>query len=157
VSCDDLGARWLAAERLMEARTLDAAVRTLAQMLLERSSIVRAPEPRIAFAMRALWSSETPSIDELASRIGWSRQHQNRAFSTHVGIGPKQFARIARLQRALRSIEEQPDVDLARAACELGYFDQAHMARDFRQLAGIAPSIARAGSIFPIRPPEALP
>jgi AraC-like DNA-binding protein len=42
---------------------------------------------------------------------------------------------------------------LADAALDLGYFDQAHMARDFHALAAVTPVEAAAGvgSIFPIR------
>jgi AraC-like DNA-binding protein len=73
---------------------------------------------------------------------------------TAVGVGPKQLARVARMQRSVDHLQRDVEREtLAGAAAELGYFDQAHMARDFRELAGLAPRDIRAarGSIFPIR------
>ena len=111
----------------------------------------RAPEMRFGAA--------PPSIEELSCDLGWSRQHLARRFRAEVGVGPKQLARVARLQRAVDHLQRVPDrahaapLSLAGAAADLGYFDQAHMARDFRELAGLAPRDIRAarGSIFPIR------
>ena len=94
----------------------------------------------------------TIRVGELAADLGWTRQHLGRVFRQQVGIGPKELARICRLQRAVHRLQRTPDVELARVALELGYFDQAHMARDFRELAGVTPATVRAaaGSIFPI-------
>ena len=73
-------------------------------------------------------------------------------FCAEVGIGPKQLARVARLQRAVALLQGGSG-SLAAEAAALGYFDQAHMARDFRALAGVTPAAVRLerGSIFPIR------
>jgi AraC-like DNA-binding protein len=77
----------------------------------------------------------------------------SNALSRHVGVSPKQIARVARLQRAVDELQRGRGVNLADAAVRLGYFDQAHMALDFRDLASVTPLIARASasSIFPIR------
>jgi transcriptional regulator GlxA family with amidase domain len=48
-------------------------------------------------------------------------------------------ARILRFQEARRLIEAQPDLALARVASACGYYDQAHLAREFRALAGVSP------------------
>ena len=53
------------------------------------------------------------------------------------------------MQRTIIALQDAPHVPLAGAAVALGYFDQAHMAKDFRELAGATPR--EAVSIFPIR------
>jgi AraC-like DNA-binding protein len=57
------------------------------------------------------------------------------------------------LQRAVVTLQTRPGTTLAQAALDVGYFDQAHMCRDFRALVGLSPSGVRAaaGTIFPIR------
>ena len=75
-------------------------------------------------------------VDEVASELGRSRRQLERAFVTGLGIGPKLYSRIVRLQAALVEIdaaERGASVDAALAA---GYFDQSHLLRDFRTLAG---------------------
>ncbi len=84
--------------------------------------------------------------------IGWSRQHLTRTMRTQTGVGPKQLARTARLQRAVTLLQRRRRASVAEVAAAVGYFDQAHMAADFRELVGAAPRDAReaSGSIFPI-------
>lgn len=81
------------------------------------------------------------AIDRVADAAGMTRRHLERRFLDDVGISPKRLARIARFQRALRTLEAADSprrgTDTA-AAC--GYADQAHFIRDFRELAGCAPS-----------------
>jgi AraC-like DNA-binding protein len=50
-------------------------------------------------------------------------------------------------------LQRRPNASLAQAAVELGYFDQAHLCRDFRELVGLTPRAVRAAArtIFPIR------
>lgn len=54
-----------------------------------------------------------------------------------VGIGPKDFARSVRLQRALR--RSAITKDWTRVAADAGYYDQAHLIADFRELVGLTP------------------
>jgi transcriptional regulator GlxA family with amidase domain len=107
----------------------------------------------VDYAVGSLARSSPPSIGELAADIGWSRQQLSRAFHQTVGVSPKHFARTARLHRAIDQLQRCRNRGLAAAALELGYFDQAHMHRDFRELAGLTPGTVAAfpGSIFPIR------
>lgn len=84
-------------------------------------------------------------IDEIARSLGWSRRRIERAFARDLGIRPKVYARIVRLNAVLATLDDADRpraVDLALAA---GYFDQAHLLRDFRILAGRTPRSRREG------------
>jgi transcriptional regulator GlxA family with amidase domain len=78
------------------------------------------------------------SIDDVASALGLSSRHLRRTFQATVGFGPKTYARIARFQRALALGRAAPGrwSEVAHAA---GYFDQAHLSADFRELARVSP------------------
>ena len=60
-----------------------------------------------------------------------------RAFTANVGIGPKDFVRTLRLQRAVRMAKTS--ADWVRIATDAGYYDQAHLIADFRELVGLTP------------------
>jgi len=151
--CDDIGARWLARARWDESGDPDAAVASLQRLLLARLASLDRPDPIVAHAVASLYGRAPPSIAALGRALGWSRQHLARRFHFHVGVSPVKLARVARLQAAVARLQRGGGHALAEAAADLGYFDQAHMARDFRALAGVTPAEARAaaGSIFPIR------
>jgi AraC-like DNA-binding protein len=146
-----LGLRWATEQPLEAVADLRDALEQLEARLLTRVGAADAPHPIIAYAARALFRPDPPSIASLEASTGWSRQHLTRMFSRHVGVGPKVLARVARLQRAVVALQ-CAEGGLADLAAHLGYFDQAHMALDFRRLAGVAPSAVSAsrGSIFPI-------
>ena len=78
-------------------------------------------------------------IDDVAQALGWSRRRIERAFARDLGIRPKLFARIVRLNAVLASLDESERGSAVDLALEAGYFDQAHLLRDFRALAGRGP------------------
>lgn len=82
-------------------------------------------------------------IAALARDAGLSTRQLERGFRERVGLGPKTFARLVRFQRAL-ALLRRPGPGLAAIAARSGYFDQAHMVRDFRQFAHECPSRFRA-------------
>jgi AraC-like DNA-binding protein len=104
--------------------------------VLERflPTVVRsAPRPEVAFAIDALVRrSGVLSIDALASLTGVARRQLERRFQSDVGLSPKSFARLLRVNRAARLVLS--DASLADVAAACGYFDQSHMSNDFRQL-----------------------
>jgi AraC-like DNA-binding protein len=80
------------------------------------------------------------SVDEIARHVGLTSRHLERRFKTAVGISPKRLARITRFQRALRLLETRDGLQRgADTAAMCGYADQAHLIRDFREMAGCPP------------------
>ena len=76
-------------------------------------------------------------VAELAAELGCSRRHLVNRFAADVGAPPKLAARLIRFERARRRLGSAP---LARVAAECGYADQAHLAREFKALAGVPPT-----------------
>jgi len=87
-------------------------------------------------AVRLLEGGEV-RVESVADRLGVTARHLRRAFTENVGVGPKEFARTVRLQCAVRL--GATSRDWARIAADAGYYDQAHLIADFRQLVGLTP------------------
>jgi AraC-like DNA-binding protein len=101
--------------------------------------------PDIAVAWRLLTSSGGRiQAGELARRVGWSPRYLQRRLLAETGLTPKAAARVTRFDRARRTLQRRTtgagEWPLARLAAECGYYDQAHLAREFRELAGCPPS-----------------
>jgi AraC-like DNA-binding protein len=79
------------------------------------------------------------SVGEMAGRAGLSARQFERRFRQAVGIPPKLFSRMRRFQRVFAALESAP-VRWADAAVECGYYDQAHLIRDFQEFAGKPPA-----------------
>jgi transcriptional regulator GlxA family with amidase domain len=80
---------------------------------------------------------------DLARQLGWTTRRLERAFLQHTGIRPKLFARIVRLNAVLARLDATQREAAVDLALEAGYFDQAHLLRDFRALAGRTPRAGR--------------
>jgi AraC-like DNA-binding protein len=114
-----------------------AAVEAVLGARLAAADRVPAPAPELAEAWRILLRSGGGArVDRLAERTGWSARHLGARFRAEIGLTPKTAARVIRFDRARRAFAAAPGGDLARIAAGTGYFDQAHLARDFRAFAG---------------------
>lgn len=80
------------------------------------------------------------SVDLLANDLGISGRQLERRFLNEVGLGPKLLCRILRFQQVFRAVESA-DANWARIAADCGYYDQAHLIRDFRQFAEQTPAL----------------
>ncbi|NHC15745.1 AraC family transcriptional regulator [Motilibacter sp. E257] len=100
-----------------------------------------APPREVAHAWHLLHGrSGRVRVDELAREVGWSRRHLQARFRAETGLTPKQVARVVRFDRARRALQAAPRTPLAELAVAHGYYDQAHLAREFVALAGVPPS-----------------
>jgi AraC-like DNA-binding protein len=95
-----------------------------------------AAKPAVDLVLRARGQVR---VEELARRVGWGRRRLERAFAHDLGIGPKLFARIVRLNGVLATLDETERSRAVDLAQDAGFFDQAHLLRDFRLLAGRSP------------------
>ncbi|WP_165977694.1 helix-turn-helix domain-containing protein [Nonomuraea diastatica] len=81
-------------------------------------------------------------MSSLAESLGWSHRHLVARFHDQIGLTPKTAARVIRFGRAARLL--QAGASIARVAAECGFYDQAHMNREFRVLGDVTP-----GQIYP--------
>jgi AraC-like DNA-binding protein len=113
-------------------------------VLLDHLVHPQEPDPAIRFAASAF--DHGIPVSAVAESLGLLPKTFVRRFRKHVGLTPKGFSRLRRLQRVVRSISKAAAVDWADFAAEHGYTDQAHLIHDFRELTGITPAAYRPRS-----------
>jgi AraC-like DNA-binding protein len=89
-------------------------------------------------------------VAEVAARHHVSERTLQRLFAAYVGIGPKWVLQRYRLHEAVEQLQARREIDWARLALELGYYDQAHFTRDFRSLVGRTPAQYDANRAAPV-------
>ncbi|MFI7668169.1 helix-turn-helix domain-containing protein [Nocardia sp. NPDC049526] len=143
-------------EELQELSTWPERFAACDRVLTRLACHDRLVTPELTWAWRTLVESDgAAQIGPLAEEIGWSRQHLARRFGAEFGLGPKLAARIARFERARRMIGHTPSyVTIAQVAATCGYYDQAHLDRDFAELAGCSPTAWLAEEIPSVQDPE---
>lgn len=77
------------------------------------------------------------SVASMSDRLGTTVRHLHRKSLATFGYGPRHLARIMRFGRAVSRAADGRA--LAEVAAECGYADQAHLTREFKDLAGTTP------------------
>ena len=80
-------------------------------------------------------------IKDLSSQLCIGKRQLEREFKEKVGIGPKHYLRIIRVNEVLRLLNENQVFDLTSVAYHCGYFDQSHFINDFKRITGQKPTI----------------
>ena len=113
------------------ARVLDVAGRLVADA---------APDLAVARAA-VLLRDPSARAEDVAAAVGLSMRQFRRRCHAAVGYGPKTLQRVLRFQRFVRHLDASSGAcDLASAAAEAGYADQAHLTRECSALAGLTPA-----------------
>jgi AraC-like DNA-binding protein len=131
----------LLAERLFELPDWRTRFELVEAFVGARVEEARRPSPDVA---RAWWRlSETGGrlpIGKLAAELGCSGRHLAARFREQIGPSPKAAARILRFRGAVDSLDRDDGRSIGEIALNCGYYDQAHLNRDFRELAGTTPT-----------------
>jgi AraC-like DNA-binding protein len=137
-------------ERIGEQRTWAERFSVLDALLGERvraADCVACARPELGYAWRRLRAaSGAVRVSALAAETGWSERYLNTRFRAETGLSPKEAARVFRFTAARARMAEaavsssRAGLSLADIAAECGYYDQAHLAREFRALAGCPPT-----------------
>ncbi len=98
------------------------------------------PSPTVLWAMdRTLAMGGNLRIDQLCAELSVSRKHLNALYKHAVGLSPKTYARLARFRMVMDRLDAPAQETWVGIALDRGYFDHAHLVRDFNQFAGEAP------------------
>lgn len=109
--------------------------------VFERELQARLRRPRNAMVQFAIEEfRRAKPVTAVGEQLGVSQRTFINTFAREVGLTPKLYCRVRRFQRLLRRVHGHEDVDWSELALACGYFDQPHLIRDFRELAGITPS-----------------
>jgi AraC-like DNA-binding protein len=150
VDADELlGANRDLVPRLVEESSWDARFALVESAIAARIRDARPPAAEVVWAWHTIERTNgAVRVTTLAERIGRSRRHLLALFREHVGLGPKTFARLVRFNHAVSLLRSGRSRSFAELAHECGYFDQAHLIRDFREFAATTPA-ELAGRVIP--------
>jgi AraC-like DNA-binding protein len=124
-------------EQVLLADTPASMLQVLEDALVKQLTGPLAPDPAMIAAAKSL--SDGASVAGVADSLGLLPRTLRRRFTAAVGLTPKRFARVQRLQRVVRSLDGRTEVDWAAVAASHGYADQPHLADEFRELADVTP------------------
>jgi len=137
-------------ERIGEQGTWAGRFSVLDALLGERVRVadcVACARPEVGYAWSRLRAvSGAVRVSALAAETGWSERYLSTRFRAETGLSPKAAARVFRFTAARGRMAEaavssgRAGLSLADLAAECGYYDQAHLAREFRALAGCPPT-----------------
>lgn len=82
-----------------------------------------------------------PTVAAMGEATQMAPRMLQRWFARHVGLPPRAWLRLLRFQSAFATLPGEDS--LAGHAAAQGFADQAHMAREFRTLAGVPATTAR--------------
>lgn len=141
------------------SQVLGRAIQTFSDQLREKSSI----EERLALAELFLsntaqknhihlnyinraaelirQSKGAMKIDELPDKVCISLRQLERGFKEKIGISPKHYLRISRVNEVYNQLRENQVLNFAELAYQTGYTDQAHFIKEFKNLTGAKPTI----------------
>lgn len=134
-------------QRLARAEDNEAALALFEAALLERMPRLRGAHPAVVAALERF--AEGSGVAAVQTASGYSQRGFIALFRRHVGLAPKRYCRVLRLQHLLSAWREAPGCTLADLALAAGYSDQPHLQREFLELTGLTPG--RFRELSPVR------
>ncbi len=140
----ELGDHWPATAGLRDQlRDVDDAEVVLGRVVHHLATTVDLSVPGLArceHAVALLEADPTRPIADIAEEVGVSHGQLDRDVKRVVGLTPRVLARLLRMRRLLEALDVHGEVAWSGHAHDLGWYDQAHLIRDFRRHTGVTPS-----------------
>ncbi|WP_409437536.1 helix-turn-helix domain-containing protein [Mycobacterium sp. SMC-14] len=144
-ACVGLGELWgreavTLRQRLAEASSAAARVKLLEALLMNRLQDKQfALHGDVTAVLDSAERNPSMRVRDAVALTGSSPKRLINMFRAQVGLTPKAYLRVRRLQAALTRLDSGAARGAALAA-ELGYFDQAHFVREFRAFTATTPT-----------------
>jgi AraC-like DNA-binding protein len=112
---------------------------TLSKLICKENKLSKAllkQMERVDIATRIYQLNPEKTFLQITDQMGISYRQLQRDFSAFLGMTPREYERTSRFQRAVKYLKELPAVQ---ASIKSGYWDQAHMIKEFKELSGRTP------------------
>lgn len=80
-------------------------------------------------------------VPALAKKLAVSQRHLEQLYQSQVGMSPKQFVLLQRVELARLALKQLNGQTTADVAAELGYSDQSHFIHEFSEVVGVTPYV----------------
>jgi AraC-like DNA-binding protein len=131
-------------QHLLEATGQATRLRILEAELQQRLRPITELHSAVRYALDEFGSdSYVTRVLKVARDTGLSRRRFSGLFREQVGLTPKRYCRLRRFQEVMRRIASGAPIDWTQVSLDGGYYDQAHMAHEFREFSGVPPGAWR--------------
>ena len=84
------------------------------------------------------------SVSQLISNLQVSERKLQRTFEEHIGLSPKRYSGVTRIQYFLKLLRKNPTTSQTKLVYDAGFFDQAHLIHEMKNISGFTPSQYRS-------------
>lgn len=127
-------------EQVYLAVSIEEQAKILDQWLLNLVNNNRIADSTVQGAIQLFQRSHgLQSVQAIGDNIGISTRQLQRQYKAQIGISPKQFAKLLRIEHTRAVIKTQSNPSLADVAYQAGYYDQSHLIREFKSVVGMTP------------------
>jgi AraC-like DNA-binding protein len=124
-------------ERLRECND-DGRRIALVQDVLERRVANALPIPGTQAALHAV-ATTALRVGDMAAALGIGERRLQQLFRAEIGLTPRQMRRLVRVRDCLGRLRGDSPPPWAQLAIDCGFYDQAHLVNEFRELCGVTP------------------
>lgn len=128
-------------EQLFNTMDYDDMITVVETFLLQKIKQAKATLPFDHAMAQLVKQGGLMSIENVASMACVSLRQFERQCKERIGMPPKLYARLIRFSKAYRLYEANTSLSWTHIAHTCGYFDQMHFIRDFKEFAGVTPTI----------------
>jgi AraC-like DNA-binding protein len=143
LSLKEIVAAWhtLLEPLLAKENTVSAKIDCLEKFLLQRLPVQNMNVSKIRHSISLIQQSQGKmSVATLAASAFMSHRNFERYFLQTVGVSPKKFSRIVRFMEIKQQLKTHADAHLLSLALDNGFYDHAHLTREFREFSGESPT-----------------
>ena len=127
-------------EHIDNAKNFDEIVFYTEKYLLSQASKIKSKQLPIDLVINQTQLYQY-SLDKLASDACLSNRQFERNFLNRIGVTPKMYQRVLKFNQAMKLKKEKPNQTWTNITHSVGYFDQMHLLRDFKQFTNTNPTI----------------
>ncbi|MBT8220775.1 MAG: helix-turn-helix domain-containing protein [Bacteroidia bacterium] len=126
--------------QIREEKSVGAMIARTEIFLLNIISKQKVEENYVTRAARIISNAQINNVQEISTKVNISRRQLERKFRELIGISPKQYLRLIRINKVMQMLEQNQSLNLTDIAYHCGYFDQAHFIKDFKHITDQTPS-----------------